>query len=366
MPWNVPSLRQVVADTIGAFRTHLPGADAALRANNLHPAAATFAGGLHGLYGYAGWIADQAFVARCDDATLDLHGAEMKPPVPRKAPSAASGLVIIESEAGASLPAGTVLTRSDGLTYTLDAGVIVPAGVATDAAISAVDAGAAGNADAGALFTSSVAGLTIEAGPDGISGGADLEDAESYRHRLLFARAFPEHAGALPDFVRYTTAVAGVTRVFIATGLLGRNTVRIYPMFDRTMPNGIPSAGDLDRVRAAIALAQPGGVYVEVQAPAVQEVAVTIADLEPDTPEVRLAVEAEIRAEVIRRSRVAGTMMPHPSMPWLATPTTVRRSWLVSAAAAGAGEDSHTLTLPAADVPVTAGAIPVVSTVTFA
>lgn len=370
MAWVTPSLQAVITSVVRAFNAELPGADAALARNNLAPSAKVFGAGLHGVHVFADYAARQAFVLTCDADNLDRHGAQMKPPVPRKQTSFAGGPVTVTSVAGATVPSGaTLLGAASGLQYRVTVGAVIPPAGSAAISVQAVISGSDGNIDpAGALVAGAgVSGLvTAEAGTDGVTGGADAEADDLYRRRLLFARAFPDHAGALPDYKRYATAVAGCTRVFIDQGGLGRSTLILYPLFDALPDSGIGSPGDLLRVANEIALRRAGGTLVAVRAPTPVAVPITITGLAPATPEVRLAAEQEIRYAFARNSRVSGLSESHPSMDFLATPATFSRSWIWQAVANATGEERHIVTLPAADIVLAPGEMAVPGVVTWA
>jgi uncharacterized phage protein gp47/JayE len=367
MSWQTPTLDALVTDSVRDFNAALPGADAALARNNLHPTAKVIAGGLYGIHLHAAWAADQRFVLTCDADQLDRHGAEMKPAVPRKAAAPARGFIIMTAAGAATLAAGAILSRSDGATFTADAGAIVNASIAT-VAVTAVEPGAAAATAAAAVLTaqSGLTGVaTFEVAAGGLGGAADTESDDAYRSRLLFSKAFPEHAGAPADWLRYTLAVPGVTRAFIEPLGSGRGTVVVYPFFDGSRANGLPLDSDLAIVRAALLAAAPGAGLGVVRAATPVAVPVTIAGLAPDTPEARSAVAAEIAATFARESRVAGIASPHPSMPFLATAQTFSRSWIWQAAANASGEQRHSVTLPAADITLAAGEVAVMGALSF-
>lgn len=367
MAWYTPTLAALVTQAVRSFAAHMPGADAALRRNNIYPVAKVLAGIGHGIYGYADNIARGRFVLTCDGDLLDRHGAQMKPSVPRRMAVPARGTLVVTAPLTAQIFEDTIFIRSDGAVFTTDAGALLVAGVATPVAVTAAEAGSGGNTAAAAPFSTDAgtSGIVAEAGPDGLSGGADIEDHETYRHRLLFAKAFPEHAGALPDFVRYVSEIPGVTRVFIAPGFNGRATVGIYPLFDEVREGGLPTSGDLDRISAHLDEKKPGGVLSYVERAGEQTIDVTISGLAPDTPEVRLAVTEELRAMIARKGRVAGTATSHPSMPFLATPLTLPRSWFWEAVSGASGEENHIIAAPAAEVVINSGKVPVLGTVNF-
>ena len=367
MSWQTPTLDALVTDSVRDFNAALPGADAALARNNLHPTAKVIAGGLHGIHLHAAWAADQRFVLTCDADQLDRHGSEMKPAVPRKGASPARGFATMTAAGAATVASGAVLSRSDGATFTADAGAIVNASSA-NIAVTAVTPGAASATAAAAVLTAQ-SGLTgvasFEVAAGGLGGAADAESDDAYRSRLLFAKAFPEHAGAPADWLRYALAVAGVTRAFIDPLGAGRGTVVVYPFFDLTRTNGIPLDSDLAAVRSALAVLGPGAGLSVIRAASPVAVPVTIDGLAPDTPEARSAVAAEIAATFARESRAAGLANPHPSMPFLATPQTFSRSWIWQAAANATGEQRHSVTLPASDITLAAGQVAVMGTLSF-
>ncbi|MFN8993537.1 MAG: baseplate J/gp47 family protein, partial [Pseudomonadota bacterium] len=115
--WTTPTLQQVTTDVIRGFNAGLTGADAALARNNLFPVAKVLAGHLHELHGAFDVAVRQRFVLTCDDDFLDRHGAEMKPPVPRKPASPATGFLTVTSTGAASVAGGAVFTRSDGARF---------------------------------------------------------------------------------------------------------------------------------------------------------------------------------------------------------------------------------------------------------
>lgn len=369
MPWQSRSLKQHVTDAQRAFTANLPGADAALARNNLAPVARILAGFNYDLERFAAWAADQRFVATCDADQLDRHGAEMKPAVPRKEASAARGSVTVNATGAITLATGATLLRSDGAAFSVDAGIVLAGAGSATVQVTAALAGADGATEAAAVLTAS-SGLTGSAtfavSASGLGGAADPEADGAYRARLLFAKAFPEHAGAPPDWLRYTLAVSGVTRAFIEPLGQGRGTVVVYPFFDLTRPNGIPLESDRLAVREALRDAGPGAALPVVRMAEAVPVDVVLSGLVPATSEVRGAVAAELANIFFVNSRVAGGAASHPSMPFLATPASFSRSWIWQAVANATGEQSHEVVTPAADISLTSGQTAVLGSLTFA
>lgn len=366
--WVTPTLQEITTEVIRGFNAGLTGADAALARNNLYPVAKTLAGHLHELHGALDYAVRQRFVLTCDDDYLDRHGAEMKPPVPRKAPAAASGFLTITSTGAASIATGAVFTRSDGARFVVQSGIVLASAGTGTVRVIAEAAGAAGNTGPGAVFApaSGVTGtITAAVTAAGLGAGADIEGDEAYRARLLFAKAFPEHAGAPADWLRYTLAVPGVTRAYIDPLAAGRGTVVVYPFFDLTRPNGIPLESDRLVVESALASARPGAGLPVVRIAEPVAIGVTVSGLFPDTPEVRSAVQAEIAATFARQSRPSGLSQVHGSMPFLATPQVFSRSWIWQAIANASGEERHTLLAPTSEVALAEGQVATPGNVSF-
>ncbi len=254
--------------------------------------------------------------------------------------------------------------------FVADAGVIVPAGATPVALqVTAALAGSAGNtAPGGALAPATGITGTVAAvvAASGLGGGAEIEADDLYRSRLLFARAFPEHAGAPGDWLRYTLAVPGVTRAYLDPLAAGRGTVVVYPFFDGARAGGLPNEAERLIVKAALDVARPGAGLPVVRIAQAVPVNVTLTGLSPAAPEVRAAVANEIAAAFARNARPAGFSAPHPSMPFLAVPTSFSRSWIWQAAANATGEERHSVTAPAADIALTEGQIATLGTLTFA
>lgn len=129
------------------------------------------------------------------------------------------------------IPAGTLLSRADGVEYTTDAEAVIVGSVA-EVAVTAVAGGQAGNAAGGIrlTFSSPVAGVnataTVTAG--GLTGGADIESDTSLRARLRRRVQHPPHGGAQYDYEAWALEVPGVTRVWVFPAWLGLGTVGVF------------------------------------------------------------------------------------------------------------------------------------------
>jgi uncharacterized phage protein gp47/JayE len=368
MGFQIPTLGELVDRARRSFRAHLPGTDAWLFPNNVNPTAKVMAGMTHEVFGYADYIARQKFALTADGANLDRHGAEIG--LARRPAVAARGEVTFAAPGALDVAAGAVLRRSDGALYAVNVGgALVGAGSLTLEAVAS-SAGKAGLAEPGTALAavSGVSGAaTIEVAAGGLGGGADVEDDEAFRARILFRKRNPPHGGAAADYVLWASEIAGVTRVFVERVFAGPGTVRVFPLMEDVYPSGgIPQPADIALIAAHVEALKPAGAALTVAAPTAVPVAITITGLTPDTTPVRDAVRAELALAFRRLSRVAGADVGHPGMPYLAAPASFSRSWIWQAVANATGEERHTVSLPAADVALTAGQIATLGTVTFA
>jgi uncharacterized phage protein gp47/JayE len=205
----------------------------------------------------------------------------------------------------------------------------------------------------------------------GLLGGADVEDDESFRARILFRKRNPPHGGAPADYVQWCGQIAGVSfdsgrpTVFVERLWQGPGTVRVFPLMFDLYADGIPQAADLVRVADLLATVQPAGAKVTVAAPIAVPVNVTIAGLVPNRTDVQEAALAELRATFRRLSRVAGVDAQLGGMDYLAYPTSFSRSWLWQAVANATGEQRHAITSPAADQALNPGEMATLGTVSF-
>lgn len=358
MPFNVPTLTDLASRTARAFRANLKGSDAALWPNNVAASSKVIAGSVWEAFAFLRYISDQIFAATADGTFLERHAAEYG--MARLPASYASGEVVLSGDNGVLVPAGLTLTRADGITYeTTTSGVIASGSVTVKA--RALAPGRAGNAASGALVTLTAPLDRVldegEVAATGLGGGAEVESDESLRARVLFRKRMPPHGGAAHDYVAWAREVNGVTRVFVdpVTMTNARTSVGVWVMMDDLYVNGIPNGSAIAAVRSYIETVRPAGALVDIAAPTALAVNVTIDDLSPDTSSVRDAIRAEL-ADLFRRgTRVATVTDPY----------TLRVSKLWEAVSHATGEDSHRLTLPAADVVVPTGQVPVLGTVSF-
>lgn len=335
MPFDRPDLSTIIDRIASDLESRFTGADASLRRSFLNAIARTLAGAVHGVYGYINFLAEQILP---DTSEAEYMGRWSQIwGVTRKAAAAATGDVTFNGSDGSTIPAGTVLQRSDTAEFTTDADATIASGSAT-VAVTASVAGEDGNTDEGATFslTSSLTGIngsaTVASG--GIAGGTDIESDDDLRDRLVSRIQQPPHGGAAFDYEAWALEMEGVTRAWVYPLYLGLGTVGVTFVMDDQEGSIIPDAGTVDDVQDYIDARAPVTADVTVFAPTPVELGFEI-QLSPDTTVVRAAVEAEITDLLRREAEPGGTLY---------------LSHIMEAISTAAGETNHVLVLPSADV----------------
>ncbi|MFC3716796.1 baseplate J/gp47 family protein [Luteimonas soli] len=350
MPFNRPSLSAIIDRVSADIESRLPGADARLRRSNLAVLARAQAGGMHGLYGYVDNVARQVMPDTAEAEVLERHASIWG--LARKGADAAMGSVVFTGASGMIIPAGVLLQRADGVEYETSAAGTITAGTATLSVIARTP-GEAGNATAGTrlALAAQIIGVssaaTVAAG--GLSRGTDVEADAALRARVLARIQQPPHGGADFDYAGWALEVPGVTRVWVSPLEMGAGTVTVR--FVRDGDAGIlPDSAEVAAVQAYIDARRPVTAEVFVVAPVALPVNITLS-AEPDSAEVRAAIEAELADVFLRESVPGGTLL---------------FSHLNEAVSLASGEHDHTITVPAGDVVADTGEMPTLGTISWA
>lgn len=349
MPFPIPDLRTLIERAQNDLDARLPGADSRLPLSNLNVLSMVHSAGVYGLYGYLQWLARQLMVDTCEAEMLDRRGAIIG--LPRLVASKASGSVTFTGINGTAVSAGVLLIRSDGARYLTTASGTVSGGSVT-VAVEAETAGQLGNLSAGSLAlltpVPDIASTVTLAG-DGLTGGADIETDSAYRVRLLERLRRPPAGGAEHDYIAWAKSVPGVTRAWVYPGELGAGTVVVRFVRDNDA-SIIPDAGEVADVQAYIDSVRPVTADVTVVAPVAVELDFEISGLDPNTPEIRAAVEAELADMLQREAEPGGTILI---------------SHIRAAISGALDEYDHALVSPSANVTHSAGQLAVMGTVTW-
>jgi len=308
MAFARPPLATLIARIRADLQAALQGTNAFLRRALISIVGVVQAGAVHGLYGFQQWIARQVMMDTCDADTLARWARILGKP--QKAATAASGNLLCMGTNGTLIPADTTLTRSDGWTYTTTADSTIAGGTAS-VPLVAVTAGAAGDCDGGMTlnFASPIAGVNAVATVDasGLGGGADVEDVELWRGRVISRVQDPPKAGTSDDYVEWALEVAGITRAWPYPKELGPGTMTVRVMTDYAPDGPFPDAAAVAAVQAYLDSVAPVGCTPYAYAPMAHALNPEI-HIVPDTAANRTAVTNALSDLLLREAQPGGTI----------------------------------------------------------
>jgi uncharacterized phage protein gp47/JayE len=376
----IPTLEQLVNRARNAFRANLPGSDAWLWPNNVNPTAKVIGGMASELFGFADNIQRQKFAITADGPDLDLHGAEIG--LPRNGPQSSSGFVTVTVADSFQVAFGAVFQGNDGVQFSATAAAAIAGPGTLNVPVQSVGTGSA-TVTLGGTPLSIVSGCTdvngdafagAAAGSGGITGGADTEPdgayfnppPGTYRYRILFKKRNPPMGGAAADYVIWCQAAnPNVTRVYVERLWTGAGTVRVFPLMDGLYANGIPQSADIAQISAFLSTVQPSGAVVTTAAATAVPVNITVQGLTPSNAATQSAVQNELATTFLRLSQVAGSDVYNPAMPYLAVPFSFLAQWLQQAVDNATGVTSGKVTVPSADIALTAGQLATLGSLSF-
>lgn len=308
------------------------------------------AAAVHTLYGYIDYLARNMLPDMCDEDWLYRHARIKR--CPRKNAVSAKGFARWDGIAGTpEIPAGTQIQRDDQVTFTTLQTVKASGGLLRVPVIADV-AGTAGNTDDGTALRlgTPITGIPSTGYADTLTGGADTEELETWRARVMERYYWIPQGGADPDYVIWAKEIAGITRAWTFRHYKGTGTVGV--MVATSNPVN-PAPGD-ELVKAVrdhiLPLAPVAGGGLFVFAATEKSIPVTIA-LAKDTPEIRTAIIAELNALMLRDGAPSGKIYV---------------SRISEAISLATGEVAHQLRVPAADVVLGKTELPVLGNITWA
>jgi uncharacterized phage protein gp47/JayE len=300
MPWATPALKEVRSLVRDHIRGSLPGADASIPNSVLRVLSDGQAALCHLTLQFIDWLALQLLPDSAEVEWLDRHGdiwlTNADGSTGRKMATLAHGTVEFVGLVQVVVPIATRLTATD-VEYETTAEIVTADGQApTPCPARALDPGSIGNKPAGTALSVALDNI-IGASIVTMTGGADTENDDDLRTRILQRIRQPPQGGATHDYVRWALAVAGCTRAWCVPLEMGMGTVTVRVLFDdlRADDDGWPTAADLAAVTAYIDTVRPVAVKdFWVLAPIKQWVDVHIGNLKPDSTEIRSAIEASL------------------------------------------------------------------------
>lgn len=379
MPYNRPTLTQLVDDVATDINAQTGGLNALLQYSNLGILGSVMAGLASGHYGYLDWIAQQQVPFTATGEHLEAWAALKG--VTRKAATASVGTGTFTAVNGSIIPAGTPVTRSDGQEFTVQAAATA-AGGSVVVRLQAAVPGSAGNSlsGVGLFLRSGISGVTgAGAASATFSGGAEVESDDQLRSRMLQVYAAPPQGGAITDYANWALAVPGVTRAWASPGVMGPGTVGVLFMMDgveaaangfpqgangcsQYETRGTPATGDQQAVADAIFPRQSVTALVYALAPTANIINFAITGLGgvPATA-MQTAIAAAIDGALFAGANPGGiTYLSTIEAAIAAVPGTA--GFVITAETASAGSIVQS---PVGNIQSNAGSLPVRGTVTF-
>lgn len=226
----------------------------------------------------ADWVLDQSFPQTARGIYLDYHGS-MRGLKRTPAAKAAGTLRFTVETAPAvdqTIPAGTVCMTAEETRFQTTESVVLEKGtVFAEAPAEALESGSAGNVVPGAvcILTACPVAVTGCTNPKAFSGGRDAEGDESFRARILESyQRLPNGANAA-WYEQTAMGYPGVAAAKAVGRARGIGTVDVYAAVE----GGLPSAELLAGLQAELQEKREIAVDVEVKAPTVKSVDVTVA-----------------------------------------------------------------------------------------
>lgn len=229
------------------------------------------------LYIQTDWVNRQCFPQTAEGTSLELH-AQLRGLERRKA-LFAEGVLRFSGEEPAGtdreIPQGTICLTAGMVRFqTTQAGVLKAGETWTEVRARAVEAGAGGNVAAGTILSMAVApvGISRCSNPGAFSGGADAEDDESLRKRILDTyRRLPNGANAA-FYQQRALSFDGVAAASVIPRPRGVGTVDVVI----SSPGGIPDGELLEALSEDLNEKREIAVDLQVRAPEIEDVAVQV------------------------------------------------------------------------------------------
>ena len=296
MAFERPTIQELIARVQSDAESRL--GQKAMRWTLVPVLSRVIAGVSHTLHGHINFILRQIFSSTAEGAYLERRASEYG--IYRKAASYATGVVTFVGLG--VVPEGTLLQTGDGAVYVTTAD--------SSDGEAPIKAGASGNADAGMELTliSPVEGVQSTCTAGELTGGADAEDDEALRERLLFRQKSPPKAGTKQDYVKWALEVPGVTRAWCFPKEMGQGHVTVRFMTDGMTQDGIPNETMVKTVTAYIEEEMPVTTVLHVVAPIPKKLDMTI-DILPDTENLRQQVEGAIAQTIVAEAAPSGAIL---------------------------------------------------------
>ncbi|GAB6968407.1 baseplate J/gp47 family protein [Komagataeibacter kakiaceti JCM 25156] len=293
--------------------------------------AAVHAMGLFGLYLTLQSLAKELMVTTATENGLLPQHAVMWG-IPRNPATAAVGYVMATASVETIVPQGTEFTVDGTVRWITAQAVTVPAGSnGTPVPVVAETTGTAGNlaADITVTMVSPIDGITsVAVDSDGLAGGADIEDVEIWRSRIIDRIRNPASGGSEADYERWAKD-AGAPYFNVVPDWVGSNTIGIIV----AMPGPtVPTAAQLAMIKS----------YIDQERPVRGNIVVVAAEIVPQTPTISLNPDTA-NGRTLVQAAVSAYYAVQTIGGWL------YKSQLSDAISSVSGETSHVISVPTGD-----------------
>lgn len=204
---------------------------------------------VEGLYHHQAYIQKQLFIATADEPYLYIHAEELG--LPRLGGTQASGTVTAISNVDLTIVAGSKVTDGKSHYWSVVTDVVLTANVPATINVVADQVGASWNTNSSLIWISPAAGLNGTVTDVSIVGGADEEELEDWRARLLERKQLGLSRDRAADMLNFMKAVAGVHDVYVYQKRRGLGSVDVAITAMGNPPN-LPSQLLLDAAQAAL------------------------------------------------------------------------------------------------------------------
>jgi uncharacterized phage protein gp47/JayE len=391
MPYARPTLTQLISQVNGDIQTGLVGTDPLLRFSALQILGTALAGLASEQYGYTDYVAQQAVPFTATDEYLEAWAAlkNIYREPATQAGAETPGQVTFpaaNSTPALQIQTGTTITRGDGVQFVTTALATAVNGSITVDAEAVADptgmTGAFGNCAVGTVMTlgTSIPGITSTGSVTAaFTGGADIEQDDSLRSRMLAAFQNPPQGGAVTDYVEWALQVNGVTRAWCNPNGFGAGTVVTYIMLDSTESTnggfpvgsdgvatdewrGVQATGDQLTVANYLYPLRPATALSYVCSPTQNVVNFAISGTANFSAQTKALITAAIQGVFVMYGNPIG---PSSGNAAPTTSGTVSLSLIESAVAAISGTTGFVITTPTGNITGPLGSLPVLGAIAW-
>lgn len=308
MPYQVPSLQELIESLEKAYAAEndkIKDSKKKMPVSVQKANARVLGYAFNALYRYLTYMGNQAIPTSSENEYLRRHCSAIG--LYPKQKSKAYGTIIIKGEVSANLAAGEMLRREDGFLYAVQESLTLSTSEQIIKVI-ADKAGIEGNCAAGTVltFVKAQEGINSTATVELIGAGADDETDKELLSRYVEYMRNLYMGGADSDYKKWALEVEGVSRAWVYPHAMGAGTVTVRIM----TPSGFPDEVLLQKVKDHIDSKRPVTVKrIFILAPTAKLIDIEIANLTPNTPEMKQAITASLLSSFDTNAEPGGMVL---------------------------------------------------------